>query len=135
MEEASDAKATQKLQASFEWVEQQEKRIQALAARREQLQKFLWVIAENTGKFTKSWVLLLSLLGVGGIWGGFIAINFPPAVICQSQTDLCYLLRVRGVKTAFDVSKAQCKKSRQGFVCTVSDPLGKASSKRTQTTK
>ena len=108
--------------------------MQVLATRREQIQSFVGWAIENTGNFAKNWILLLSLVGAGVLWGGFLGINFPSAVVCQSHFDLCYLLRIRELKTAADISETQCAKAKsgKGFVCTVPDTSGKSSSKQTK---
>lgn len=101
-------------------------RFQESVARREQLQKWLDWLMGIAGRFTQTWGLVFLLIGVGGIWGWFGGINTPPAVVCLSQTDLCYRLRIWGVKTAVDTSSSHCKKSRRGFTCLVPDSLKKA---------
>jgi hypothetical protein len=119
------SKAIELLKTSKEWVDSEQQRLQLLERKGEEARRWLSWLMGIVRRSANSWIFfILWSVTVAG-WGWVGGINTPPILICQSQQDLCYRMRFRGVKRALaNMPALECTKTRKGLMCLI-EPASK----------
>lgn len=111
----------------------EERRSQLVERRGVEARKWLDWLFWKLRRSANTWTFFFLWTAVVGGWGWIGGINTPLAVICQTQTSLCYRMRIRDLKSALSgVPVSKCTKTSKGMVCPpkATDETQKNSKKR-----